>query len=181
MANKFFNFSYDPARSGYDTDQWKATTGTPAASGNYLRLNEAGVIHLKDLLRGEFTFGVIVPADPTSGDSRQIGLTQIGKDVYAYFDITDTVFSAKTSDGTNSKSVTLDWDSDWSTATTDFTIRWEAGLVMFFINGTCVATISNNGDTTYVPNDVMSLYIANAGSDNMDVAYVEAKGVQSYV
>lgn len=181
MANQFYNFFYDPQATGYDaTNTWKTVAGTPAVSGGKLRFNAATALHLKDLLRGEFEFAVNIPAVPTAADVRQIGLTQLSKGSYAYFDITGTVFSVKVSDGTNSTTSTLVFLAAWAGAVTKFSIRWEANFVRFFVNGVLQATISNSGATNYTPGDAMSLYVKNGNSDNMDVAYIDARAVQGY-
>lgn len=181
MANQFINFYYDPQRQGYDTTLWKTIAGTPSISSNKLRLNAATIIHYGDILRGEFVFNVTIPAVPTSGDSRQIGLAQLNKGSYAYFDVTGAVFSAKVSTGTSSTSTAITWQAAWTNVATKYTIRWEGGLIKFFVGGALQATMSNTGTTTYLTGDPMSLYVSNSNSDNMDITDINAKQIQSYV
>ena len=173
MANQYFNFYYDPVRQGYDTTTWTTLSGVPAIAANQLNLLNAGVIHFADLLRGEALFDVTFHA-PTAGDDTKFGFFEPNKNAYLYFKIAGNVLTAEASDGTNTKSVVIAWDSSWTNASTDFKIKWEAGRAIFTVNGqykTVIEDISVSGDP-------MSLY-ANSNTTILHINYITVKSVQS--
>lgn len=176
MSRNFYNFYYDPYRQGYDSTIWRTLWGTPSIVNNKLILNTATAIHFADVLRGQYTFSVNVPSAPSAGHSRSFGLYHPGKGAYALFDVTGSVFSVKTSDGSNSSSTTITWDSAWTAANIEYAIRWEPGTAKFFVNGVRVATISDIS-VVGVP---MSLYVSNNTWDDLSLAYIDCVGLQSY-
>ena len=176
MSRNFYNFYYDPYRQGYDSTIWRTLWGTPSIVNNKLILNTATSIHFADVLRGQYTFSVNVPSAPSAGHSRSFGLYHPGKGAYALFDVTGSVFSVKTSDGSNSSSTTITWDSAWTAANIEYAIRWEPGTAKFFVNGVRVATISDIS-VVGVP---MSLYVSNNTWDDLSLAYIDCVGLQSY-
>lgn len=179
MSNKYTNFYYDPRREGYDTSVWRTITGganrEPTIGNNQLRFSLSSIIHFGDIWRGDITMNLNVPV-PVGGARKSFGLLQLNKNAYIYFDITDTTFSAKTSNGTNTTSVTITWQSAWSSADTDFRIKWEAGTAKFFVGGVQQAAISDIS----VSGDPLSFYIRNENTDLMTLKYLQAKGIQTF-
>ena len=173
--SKYTNFYYDPQREGFDTSYWRTINGEPTVGANQLRLSLASIVHYGDLWRGDVTLNLNVPV-PASGARKSFGLKQLNKGAYLVFDITDTTFSAKSSDGTTSTSVTITWQSAWSSASTDFRIKWEAGLATFFVGGIWQAAISD----VSISGDPMSIYLNNGNVDVITLKYIEAKGIQTF-
>lgn len=185
MSNQYFNFYYDPTSQGYDPLSWRSLYGTPAIVGTRLSIGSSTIIHLAQVLRGDFAFNLILTA-PASGDDRQIGLIQYNKNEYAYFRIVNDALTAETSDGTTSYSVPITWQSAWTGVATDFRIKWEAGAVKFYINNTLQATIdyatSLDIPTSVVPGDAMSFYFSDfSSSAPILLNYIQAKAIQSYI
>lgn len=177
MATNYTNFYYDPVRNGYDSSMWHTLYGLPSVVSNQLVLNEASCVHFADIYRGQFTFNVNIPVAPTAGQTRSFGLYGVSRDSYIIFNISDTVFSAKTSDGVNSSSSVITWDSAWTATNLEFSIRWEGGTAKFFVNGNQMAAISDIS----VPGHPLSLYASNNTFDDMTIKYIEAQGIQTYL
>lgn len=175
MSNKYTNFYYDPQREGYDASVWRTINGEPTVGANQLRLSLASVIHYSDIWRGDITMNLNIPV-PASGARKSFGLIQLNKNAYLYFDITNTTFSAKTSNGTTTNSVTITWQSDWSSTNTDFRIKWEAGTAKFFVGGVQQAAISDIS----IPGDPLSFYINNGNVDTITLKYIQAKSIQTF-
>lgn len=175
MSNKYTNFYYDPQREGYDASVWRTINGEPTVGANQLRLSLASVVHYSDIWRGDITMNLNIPV-PASGTRKSFGLIQLNKNTYLYFDITNTIFSAKTSNGSTTNSVTITWQSDWSSVNTDFRIKWEAGLAKFFVGGVQQAAISDAS----IPGDPLSFYINNGNVDTITLKYIQAKGIQTF-
>ena len=170
-------FYYDPQRQGYDTTLWRRLYGQPTVQGNELKLTNSATIHYADIIRCEIVFNLSIPAAPAAGASRSFGLQLLNKGAYILFDITDTVFSAKTSDGTNSSSSAITWQSSWTAATAQYRIVWEAGTAKFYVNGTFQAAITD----VSVVGDPMSVYLENGMADSLSVSYIVVKGIQYYI
>ena len=175
MSNQYFNLSYDPVRQGYDSSSWRTLYGDPAVSGTRLDLQNAAILHYGDILRGDAVFSLNIPA-PTVGDDRKVGFVQYNKNAYAYFKIFNDVFTAETSDGTNTDSVTISWQSAWTDTNTEFRIKWEAGMASFYVGGVHQTTIND----VSVPGDPMSLYLANTSPDGWMLNYIIVKSIQSF-
>lgn len=175
MSNKYTNFYYDPQREGYDLSVWRTINGEPTVGANQLRLSLASVVHYSDIWRGDVTMNLNIPV-PASGARKNFGLIQLNKNAYLYFDITNDVFSAKTSDGTTSTSSTITWQSSWSSVSTDFRIKWEAGTAKFFVGGVQQAATSDAS----IPGDPLSFYINNGNVDTITLKYIQAKGIQTF-
>ncbi len=175
MSNYYINLYYDPQRQGYDTSVWRTLNGDPIVGGNRLQLALSSIVHYGDILRGDITMNMNISV-PTSGDLRSFGLYQPNRGAYIYFDITGTTFSAKTSDGTNSYSTSITWQSAWSSADTDFRILWEGGTAKFYVGGVHQASITD----VSVPGDPLSFYITNGNVDTISLKYINAKGIQSF-
>ena len=170
------SFSYEPQRQGYDSSYWSTTVGAPFVSDGFLVISNSQCYHAADLLKGTFTFNVKVPTAPAQDDNRTWGLYNPGRGSYLYFSIADDVFSAAISDGETSTSETITWSSDWTNASTEFRIIWEAGLAKFFINGVNVVTLSGP-----VPHDSLALYLSNLEkSDDMLIKYIDVSNLQSF-
>jgi hypothetical protein len=185
MSNQYYNFYYDPTANGFDPLSWRSLYGTPAIVGTRLSVGNSTIIHLAQMLRGDFVFNLLLPA-PSVGDDRQIGLVQYNKDEYAYFRIQDDALTAETSDGVTAYSTPITWQSEWSGVGIDFRIKWEAGAVKFYINNTLQATISYSTlldiPVSVVPSDSLSFYISDYGSASpILLNYIEAKEIQSYL
>ncbi len=173
MSNKFFNFYYDPVRQGYDTNTWSTLSGVPAIAANQLNLLNASIVHFADLLRGDVTYDCTFHA-PTAGDDTKFGFIELNKNAYLYFKIAGNVLTAEASDGTNTKSVVINWQSTWTNAKTDFRVKWEAGRAQFYVNGNLEADINDIS----VSGDPMSLY-ALSNTTVLHINYIIVKGVQS--
>lgn len=176
MSNKYTNFYYDPLREGFDLSVWRVIDGEPMVGANQLRLSMASITHYGDLWRGDVTMNLNIPV-PATGARKSFGLIQINKNAYLYFNITDTIFSAKSSNGTDTNSVTITWQSAWSSTNTDFRVKWEAGTAKFFVGGIQQAAISDIS----ISGDPMSFYIKNDNPDVITLKYIEAKSIQTWV
>ena len=185
MANQYYNFYYDPTSQGFDPLSWRSLYGTPSLAGTRLSVTSSTIIHLAQMLRGDFVFSVNIPA-PAVGDDRQFGLVQYNKNAYIYFNVLDNVLTAETSDGNVAYSTPITWQTEWSSTDTEFRIKWEAGAAKFYINGGLQATISYNAPldiiTSVVPGDPLSFYLSDYGSASpILLNYIDAKEVQSYI
>ena len=172
------SFYYDPQRQGYDTTLWRTFYGSPVVSGGALVFNVAAAYHFGDCRRGDFVFGVTVPSAPAAGHFRQWGVYSYSLGAYLLFDITNDVFSVKTSDGLgNTNSTAVTWQSAWSATETEFRVKWEAGRAVFYVGGVEQAVISDDSIT----GRSMSLYIANTTEDGLKFHYIDASAIQSYI
>lgn len=185
MSNQYYSFYYDAVSQGFDPLAWRALYGTPVISGTRLSVSSSTIIHLADLLRGDYVFNINISA-PAVGDDRQIGLVQYNKNAYIYFNILDTVLTAETSDGTTAYSTPITWNSSWSSTNTEFRINWEAGMANFYIGGQLLATISYSTlldvPVSVVPGSSLSFYLSDYGSASpILLNYIDAKGIQGYV
>lgn len=168
--------SYDPQRQGYDSSSWHTIFGAPTLVGGYLSFKQASTVGLADVRRGQAHFQMSVSA-PAAGDQKIFGLFSISKNAYAYFKIADDVLTANVSDGTNTQSEEITWQSAWSSTSTTFTIRWQAGIATFFVNGSRMSAFGGDG----VPNGPLSLYFKNENDTDLMVDYIEVIGAQSYI
>lgn len=184
MSNQYYSFYYDPIHLGYGASSWRTLYGDVSVGGGKLKLFNAAILHYADILRGDAYFSLNIPA-PAGGADRKFGFIQYNKNAYAYFKISDSVFSANTSDGVTAYSVTIPWQTAWSSTNTVFRIKWETGAVTFFAGGALVATIGYSTlldvPVSVVPNDPMSLYMQDDTGDTCLLNYIEVKGIQSYL
>lgn len=152
-----------------------------------LKFTNAEAIQYADLVKGEVTFRMRVVEGPASGDNKEIGLKSLNKGAGIYFDILDDDFNAVVEDGltglTNSFPITWEPGVFDSLIATDYTIRWEAGMARFFINGVNVATVPFSDYDLDLASTPMSIYVKNQSGvgDDMYIDYIEAKGFQSYL
>ena len=176
MANQYINFSYNPQRDGFSTSFWRDLYGSVSLVGGKLDFNKAAIIHYGDILRGDITFSLNIPA-PLMGVDTTFGLIFYSKGAHAYFSIVDNTIVAETSDGTNTTSVAINWQSAWTSTDTEFRIKWESGMVSFYIAGNLEACINDSS----ISGDPMSLYVAADGVNSTILNYINARNVQSYV
>lgn len=186
MANNstlnYTNFYYDVQRQGYDTATWRTLAGTPAISSNTLVLNVSAIIHMADVVRGTYTFGLTIPRNAANLGTSQFGLYSISRGEYIVFKMNGARFTAETGayvDGTlKTYSIPLVWDdSTLSSTNIEFTIRWEGGTAKFFVNGSQQGAITDGS----VPFGPLALFVNNASADNLAIKFVNAKAVQSYL
>jgi hypothetical protein len=177
MFTQRTNFYYDPQRQGYDTSQWRTVYGSPVVIGGSLMLQQASIIHYGDILRGEVNFRVAVPNSPAGGEARTWGLYNLGSGAYVAFNIAGEVFSAIVSNGTDSASSTIDWQSSWAGVEVEYRIVWEAGTAKFYVNGVRQAAITN----VAVYGKPLSLYVTNENSDQMSVGNIAVAAHSFYL
>ena len=186
------NFVYDPKRQGYDTNLFKTLSGVPSVVASQLRINAASIIHYGDMYGCDMTVRVTIPAVPIAGDSRRIGLASAGLGAFVGFDISGVVFSIQANDGKgNTKSVTVDFLAAWATVPTDFEIRWRGTYADFLVGGVPVIDTTDATNkkfaATYRLNDIavpkgpLSIYVLNANADNLDIATINAKNIQTFI
>src|ERR1035437_58743 len=178
MANDKINFYYDPIRQGYDTALWKTLSGVPAIIGSDLVFNTASAIGYADILKGNLTINMTIPAVPTAGDVRRFGFAQLALGAYVVFDITGNVFTAQTIDGKgNSASVVIPWRAAWTATPLTFDILWTGFSAEFRLNNERLAFIND----TSVSSDPLSVYINNANADSTAFHYMEMETTQFYI
>ena len=186
MANNI-SFYYDPQRQGYDTTLWKTLSGVPSVATNYIVLSEAAIIHYADLYQARVIYDVIIPAAPTLGDERAIGLAQVNNGDFVGFKIVDDVFSVTSNNSETSKSVVIAWKAIWSNTSIKLEIRWKGYKTEFFINGVKVATISSSTDPVDGNNDnglvlnPTSLYVANGNADDLSIVSINALDISQFI
>ena len=176
MSNQYFNFYYSPARQGFDASTWRTIVGSPAVSNNRLILSTATIVHYADLLRADATFNLNIAA-PSAGLSKRFGFYQPGLNAFAYFSISGADFTAECSDGANTTSVSITWQSSWTNTNTEFRVKWEAGTATFFVGGVNQAVIQD----VSVSGNPLSLYLTNESDDSLFLNYIDVKTIQSYL
>lgn len=175
------SFYYDPIRQGYDSNSWRTLSGAPAVvAGGRLSVVISGTagsaIHYADILKGDISFNVNSSA-PGANTGHIFGVSSPDTLAYIRFNI-GNVLTCETSDGvTSTASSTIGWNTDWSGANVVFRIRWEAGRVVFTINGVQVYTASDAS----VPAGPLSLYLQDDSSAPMTVGDITVRGTQSFV
>ena len=170
------NFYFDPIRQGAGRGIWNWFSGSPFQTGGYLTLlNGRGQMYY-DCGKGCTTFTLNVPTDSSVAD-RQWGLK--ASDDYIFFDVSSGVFSAKTYStfGQLATAVVIPWDANWTGTDTVFMIRWEAGIVTFYINQIKRAQISDAS----VPCGPMSPYVSSDGGDLFLIKNVLGQGLQTLI
>ena len=184
MANQYFNFYYDPTRQGYDTNTWTTIAGAPVVIANQLSLTNAECIHFADLLPGDATFSVNM-AEPAAGFDTEFGFYgSPQQQSFLVFRVVDDVLTAEISNGTQTSSTVIDWDTAWNNTPTEFRIKWEAGMATFFIGGVqkvCVTDVEaiDKGDDIIIPNSPLSLDLYTDGGETLLVNYIIVKTIQS--
>ena len=177
MANQYYNFYYDPVRQGYDTSTWRTLYGDIAIGGGRLRLTDAAIIHYADILRGDASFSIRIGA-PVAGADRKFGFLQYNKNAYAYFKILGTAFTAETSNGTDTTSETITWQTAWTNTNTEFRIKWEGGRAEFYVGGIKQATTAD----VSISGTPMSLYAhCTTKDDPLAINYIDVQTIQSYL
>jgi hypothetical protein len=183
MENQFYNFNYDPSKEGFDSATWRNVYGDFSVVNGKLQFTQGSIIHYGDILRGDATFNINI-ATLSDGDTT-FGFTQYSKGTHAFFKINGLILSAETSDGVTTKSIVIPWNNSWTDTDTEFRIKWEAGLVTFFIGGQFMASIGYSAPLniveSIVPNDPMSLFITSDSIDLFILNYITVVGIQSFL
>lgn len=172
-------YIYDPVVKQYDTGFWKTTTGTPAMSTVYLRFTSAGSASFLQHIFADVEFSLNIPTTPSTGEAKVWGLRNLyGDDLGAiYFEITGATFRVISKDDSGSAETTnVTWVSGWEGADTKYRIRWEPDHVIFYVNGTIVAT-----HTSKVPSHALAIRILNSDADNVDLEYIAVKRAASII
>ena len=162
---------YDVKMRGYDTSFWKTLTGTPSIAANKLRLNAEEIASYYQFLFGIFEFAVNVPAVPTAGDARKIGLINPAAPARGsvYFEIVGIIFRAVSyDDDENVQRTVLTWSGEG--AEQIFRIEWEKDYIVFSLAGVAVA--NHKAGIGKIPH---ALYLNNGNADNMDMGYCLVK------
>jgi len=176
------SFLYDPIVQGYTSGTlWKDLTGTVTVSSNELLFNADEAIMLVDVVRGSYFLKVTLPVGPTAGDDRQFGLLSSATGRGIYFDMTDDVFSAVATDGTETVTEVITYDTNWTAASILFNVVWEAGSAKFYADGVKVAETSFIDGPVILGSHPLSVYANNANADAMTIAYVEGTDIYSYL
>lgn len=159
------NFSYIPARNGYDeVNSWKTLAGAPQIQSGRLFLGYGTAIHYGKSFRGEFVYDLNIPAGPSAGADVIVGLYQPTSTAFVGF-VLSSDFRARVRNSNGTTDVVLSWNSNWNGANVKFKIRWEAGFVRFVIDNTIVATIP--GDN--IPTCSLHLYLHDSTDPGMTV------------
>lgn len=168
-------FSFDPAR---DTEAavWVATTGSIVASGANLTVNADTLVSLETFNAGALQIRAEIPVVPTAADDRKLGFSGVGNGGYAWFNIDDDNVLCQIADGLgNTDEVEINWSDgtseNWTNIATTFEVRWDPGIVRFFVNGQQRAALSDG-----VPTGPMSIYLHNANADDLDIKQVTVDG-----
>lgn len=180
MANQYFNFYYSPTRQGFDSSTWQTLFGNPNVSNNDLVLKNSSIVHYGDILRGDARFNLNMSA-PAAFKSRKFGFLQPNKNAYAYFSVDGAVLTANCSNGSTTTSTVIDWQSAWTNTDIEFRVKWEAGMVSFYIGTVGTAVLQAVISDASVSGSPMSLYVENATSDNLNINYIDVLSIQSLV
>ena len=177
-------YVYDVKIKGLDANFWANVIGTPTVSNGTIVFN---VAEASSYILHEFSdieFFVTVPAAPTSGDVRQIGLFAPTAKTFGavWFDITGAVFSAKVADNSgNITSVTIPWVAGWTNTAVAYRIKWLPDGIQFLIGKvsggvityTLLATIAS--PVSGLPYTALPITINNGNADNMSLAFIECR------
>jgi len=168
---------YDVKMRGYGRTFWNTLAGAPSVVANKIRLNAGETASYYQFLFGIFEFAVNVPAVPTGGDARKIGLINPSAPTRGsiYFEITGTTFRAVSyDDDGNVQTTTLTWSGEG--AEQIFRLEWEKDYIVFSLAG--VALANHKTRIGRIPH---ALYMKNGNADNMDTGYVLVKEVGKLV
>ena len=183
IINHRDGFIYDPIIKGFDELFWATLAGTPAMSGNVLRLTSASVGSFTQYCFADVEFNLNVAVAPVAGQDKVWGLyspvtVSLGA---AYFKVAAAVFTAETADDAgNTKSTTLTWAAGYTGKDTKFRIRWEPDAIKFYINGTIVASHDLIAPS-YGSSMALPLRVTNGNADNLDIVYVAIRQTASIV
>lgn len=162
---------YDVEMRGYDRSFWKTLAGTPSVVSNKIRFTSAEGASWYQFLFGTIEFAVNVPAVPTGGDARKIGLINASAPTRGsvYFEVTGTTFRAVSYDDEgNVQTTDLTWSGEG--VEQEFKIEWEESYIVFSLAGVAVAN-----HLTRIGKIPQALYFNNGNADNMDVGYCLVK------
>jgi len=165
------NFSYDPARQGYDTNQWVSTMGgTVTATAGRLVLSHSIIVNSGDMLKGDVTFNATFASNLSTAS---VGLYKLGRGAYLLFKLTGGSLYAAASDGVTSSSTLTGWDSNWNATNIVLRIRWESGTARFYINDVCIATLA--GDS--IPREDLALFLYDSSATSSTFGAIEVKAI----
>jgi len=174
-----YSFVYDPQKSAFDTGIWKELTAAVTSGATGLVFNNAEAVFIKDMVGGEYTFKVTIPAVPTAADERIFGVFSPAMEKGIYFEVDDNVFKAVAKDGSESEEQVIAFTASWATASVTFNIKWDSGTAVFSINGTKVATLSFIDSELDLATTPLSPYVLNTNADNLLVKYLMVRGVRN--
>lgn len=171
LTDEYYHFLYDPSLFGFESAYFQTNSGTPAVSGNKIRLNAATVTSYPEYVYGDIEMLLTIPAAPTAGDSRIFGFkaAALSSSNYAYFNISGTTLTAVSRGlwGSSEETTTITWNSAWTAAATRFEIRIETQGTRFLIDG-----VEKAFHATSAPKDAaLPLYFSNVNSDNADISW----------
>lgn len=186
LSDQHYFFVYDPILFGYSTVYWKDITGAGTISSNKVRVNASTIASKEQYLRGDFTFNMIVPAAPTTGDNRKFGLVSPAQGITKnaiFFKVAGAVFTAEFVNAAGTAtSLPITWLAAWTNTAANYRISWLQRSVAFYINDIKVAEQELGDDPQVLPDrQALSAYILNANSDNMDLAYLLVNAAEHQV
>jgi hypothetical protein len=173
------SFLYSPVRQGYDLSSWKTIQGAPAIASSRLNVKAGGngeTAHYADILKGDISFSIQPPTQGI-GSICTVGLTSVIAGSSAIkFTFTSTLQCITSFEGNTTASATIPWDAAWEATPTTFRIRWEAGSVKFYVNGTKVYQVSDSS----VPSGPLCIHLVDLSTvGNMTVGEISVRGSQS--
>ena len=113
----------------------------------------------------------------TAAGDREFGFNQIGDAAKITFKINGGVLTCECLYDGVSNSTVVPWETAWTGASTEFTIKWTGFSAEFLINDIRRAFMTDLS----VPKVALSQYVKNAIADNMDIAIIEVNNVQGYI
>lgn len=112
-----------------------STYGDPSVSGGAIRINANTFIGNASIFKEDLTLNLTIPAAPTASDNRTWGLQQSVNGAKAVFNITDTIFSCKTTYLGVTTTINIPWLSSYTNTATNYTVKWNGFSADFLING----------------------------------------------
>ena len=174
-----FHSSFGP---GFASTSW-VTDGDVV--DNVLRLHSDDIAYYRaDVFRGEIRMELMLPA-PTEGMLRYMGLMSpaTGSAMGAYFEVNGENFTARLKSGGETISETITWDDAWTDTFVEYSIRWEAGQVRFFVNDNRVAVLAPGAGLPVVPSHALQIGLLNedaGGAAQIVCRHVNGVGIHSY-
>lgn len=177
-TNQKISFYFDPQRQGYDAAMWSTLAGNPQVNGLHrLEISAATAVGTADLVSGEVTFDLVIPAAPVAGITREWGVYQPNSLASVKFRCVDDAFTAYTSDNDGgSASTALTFDPLWVNTATRFTVKFSPGYAAFYVNGQRLAVHNAEG----CPNAPMPLYISNTNGDPLQIKTIQVRDAMFY-
>lgn len=144
------------------------TVLSAVSGGSGTDISGAGATAFMD---GDTGHGTVTSA---TNSNKIFGLTQLAKGVSAYFELRGNTLVAVSIDENGTQETDITWLAAWTAADIKYEIDWSGMGVQFRVNGDVYAYHESK-----IPRDVMTLYINNTLADNFDIAYIEAKEVET--